>query len=68
MEINRLGSPDPRHSLTPTPQDLTDVQLSHERHTRFGRFYVGLGYSKLADEVSGTSSSDATGFIQWSSQ
>ena len=68
MEINRLGAPDPRHSLTPTPQELTDLQISHERHTKFGRFYAGLGYSRLDDEVSGTSTSDVTGFIQWSSQ
>jgi hypothetical protein len=68
MEINRLGPPDLRHSLTPTPQELTDLQISHERHTRFGRFYAGLGYSRLDDEASNTSSSDVTGFIQWSSQ
>ena len=68
MEINRIGAPDPRHSLTPTPQDLIDLQVSHERHTRFGRFYAGLGFSQLDDKVSGTSSSDVTGFIQWSSQ
>jgi len=68
MEINRIGEPDPRHTLTPTPQELTDLQISHERYTRFGRFYAGLGYSRLKDEVSSTSTSDVTGFIQWSSQ
>jgi len=68
MELNRIGNPDSRNSLTPTPQELTDIQISHERHTRYGRFYAGLGYSQLDDEVSGTSSSDVTGFIQWSSQ
>jgi hypothetical protein len=68
MELNRIGEPDSRNSLTPTPQELTDIQISHERHTGFGRFYAGLGYSRLDDEVSGISSSDVTGFIQWSSQ
>ncbi len=68
MEINRIGAPDSRHTLTPTPQELTDLQVSHERHTRFGRFHAGLGYSRLKDELSSTSNSDMTGFIQWSSQ
>ena len=68
MEINRIGSPDPRHTLTPTPQELTDLQISHERYTRFGRFYLGLGYSQLKDEVSSTSKSDVSGFVRWSSQ
>ena len=68
MEINRIGAPDIQHSLTPTPQELTDLQVTHERHTRFGRFHVGLGYSRLKDKVSTTSSSDVTGFVQWSSQ
>jgi len=67
LELNRIGEPDPRHTLTPTPQELIDIQISHERHTRFGRFYAGLGYSQLDDEVSGISSSDVTGFFQWSS-
>jgi hypothetical protein len=68
MEINRLGEPNPRHTLTPTPQDLIDVQISHDRMTRFGRFYAGLGYSRLDDEATASTNSDVTGFIQWSSQ
>ena len=68
MEINREGAPNPRHTLSPTPQELVDVQLTHERESRYGRFYVGIGYSRLDDAVSGQSSSDASGFIQWSSR
>jgi hypothetical protein len=70
MEINRLGEPNPGHTLTltPTPQELLDVQLSHDRMTRFGRFYAGLGYSCVDDKESSTSSSDVTGLLQWCSQ
>lgn len=68
MEINRDDAPQPRHTLTPTPQDLTDLQISHERDTRFGRFYAGLGYSRLDDEVTGDTDSDVTAFVQWSSR
>ena len=68
MELNRVGAPDARHTLTATPQELMDVQLSHERTTRFGRFHVGVGYSRLDDEATGESSSEAHGFVRWSSQ
>jgi hypothetical protein len=67
MKINRDGPPQARHTLTPTPQNLSDLHVSHERLTMFGRFSAGLGYSRLDDELSNTSSSDVTGFIQWSS-
>jgi hypothetical protein len=67
MEINREGEPATRHTLTSTQQDLTDLQVSHERYTRFGRFYAGLGYSHLDDRATDNTSSDITGFIQWSS-
>jgi len=68
MKINRIGIPSSRHTLSPTPQELTDVQISHERHTRFGRFHAGIGFSQLDDEASSTSNSEFTGFIQWSSR
>jgi hypothetical protein len=68
MQINQEGSPDPAHSLSSTPQDRADVQLSHERLTRFGRFNIGIGYIYLDDEASGTDSSDLTGFIRWSTR
>jgi len=68
MEINRVGSPNPRHTLSATPQELLDAQLSHNRVTRFGRFHAGLGFSRVDDEESGTSNSVVTGFFQWSSQ
>ena len=68
MQINREGSPDPRHSLSATPQDRADVQVTHERLTRFGRFHLGVGYSHVDDEASGTDSPDFTGFIRWSTR
>ncbi len=68
MEINREGAPNSRHTLTPTPQDLTDLQISHERHTQYGRFYAGLGYSQLDDKATDNTDSDVTAFIQWSSR
>ena len=68
MEINRDGAPQPGHTLTPTQQDLTDFQVSHERETRIGRFYAGLGYSRLDDKMTDDTDSDVTAFLQWSSR
>lgn len=68
MEINIEGSPDARHSISPTPQEITDVQVSHVRITRYGRFHVGIGYSRTDDDVSGETRSDATGFLRWSTR
>jgi hypothetical protein len=67
MEINREGSPNSRHTLTPTRQDMYDLQISHERLTHYGRFHAGLGYSCTDDQATGISNSDVSGFIQWSS-
>jgi hypothetical protein len=68
MQINQEGSPDPNHSLSPTPQDRADVQLSHDRLTSFGRIHVGIGYGFIDDEASGVDTSDFTVFIRWSTR
>jgi len=68
MQIKIEGRFDPSHSLSPTPQDRADIQLSHERITRFGRFHIGAGYRYIDDEASGSDSSDFTGFLQWSTR
>lgn len=67
MRINRNGDPDPANSLSPTPQDRFDVQISHTRQTRLGRIHVGVGYSDLDDDVTGTGSSGFSGFLRWHS-
>ena len=66
MEINRKGVPDSRHTLSATPQDLIDIQLSYDSLTAFGRIYAGIGYSQLDDELSGLTTSEASGFLRWS--
>jgi hypothetical protein len=69
MQINTVsfnGNPDPNHSLSPTPQDRVDIQLSHVRSTPLGRFHIGAGYSYLDDAETGVDDSEITGFISWS--
>lgn len=67
MEINRAGAEFFPHSISVTPQDITDVLVSHDRLTDFGRWRIGLGYQRLDDDVSATSSDDVEAFITWSS-
>ena len=68
MEINRAGSPNERHTLSPTPQEIADVQISHSRETRFGRFDLGLGYASIDDELTGVSDKQTSVFLRWSSR
>ena len=66
MEINRLGEANPRHSLSSTPLDVIDVQVSYETLTRFGRFYAGLAFSRSDDLATGINSSETGAFLRWS--
>jgi hypothetical protein len=71
MQINTVsfnGNPDPNHSLSPTPQDRADIQLTHVRSTLLGRIHIGIGYSYLDDEATGANTSDITGFVSWSTR
>jgi hypothetical protein len=68
MEIKRDGSFDPRHSLSATPQDRFDFQLTHTRVTKLGRFHFGAGYGYIDDIAFNAESSDFSGFIRWSTR
>ena len=68
LEINRIGMPNNRHTLSPTPQDLLDIQISHDRLTHLGRFYAGIGYSQLDDMATDVSDSEFSAFVRWSSR
>jgi len=66
IKINEYGAPSIRHTLSSSPQELTDLQISHERQTGYGRFHAGLGYSRLDRYATNSSNSDINGFVQWS--
>ncbi len=68
MEINRTGSPNERHTLTPTGRDTVDVQLSHARDTKLGHWHAGLGYARTEDRTTSETETDVSAFIQWSSR
>jgi len=66
-ELNRGGGPDPFHSLTPTPQDILSIDVSHSRAFPFGTIEIGAGYEELDDEASGETFSDGRFYLQWRS-
>ena len=47
------GSPDPFHTLTPTPQDLISIDLAHSRVFYIGTVEIGAGFEELDDAASG---------------
>jgi len=66
-ELNRGGSPDPRNTLTPTPQDIWSVDVAHSRAFNFGVVEAGIGYESVDDLQSGTSRDDTRLYLQWRS-
>lgn len=68
MEINRFGAANARHTLSPVPVQIADLQLSHQRWTPLGQFRFGLGFSDIDGTVDEHVSSDFAAYVQWSSR
>jgi hypothetical protein len=66
-KLNRGGSPDSRNSLTPTPQDIASIDISHSRVFSFGVIDAGIGYEAVDDVATGDSFSDTRAYVQWRS-
>ncbi len=66
MEINRIGPLDIEHSISPTPAELLDAQVTYSRQTRLGRIYAGIGFSRWDLAITAEQTSDASAFLRWS--
>ena len=69
MQINmikRQGNPDRNHSLSPTPQDRADIQLTHDRSTSIRANSSRDWLQPLDDEATGSKTSDLSAFVSWS--
>jgi len=67
-DLNRGGGPDLRNTLTPTPLEISSIDLTHSRSLGRGRLEIGVGYEQIEDTLTGEDSNDARGFISWRSQ
>jgi len=65
--VNRGGSPDPQHAISPIPVDLASLDLQYNFETKIGYFQVGLGYERFDYPVSGDTEGNARGFLRWQS-
>ena len=68
MKLNRIGAAQPRHTLSSTPQELTDFQVTYSVDTRRGNIFAGLGYARLEDSATQSTDSDVSAFVQWRSR
>jgi hypothetical protein len=64
-KLNRGGAPDVYNTLTPTPQELTSLDLAHSRVFGFGLVEIGAGYARLDDELSGARDGQGRFYVQW---
>ncbi len=66
-DLNRGGAPDVRNTLTPTPLELSSIDLTHSRTLGGGRLEIGVGYEQLKDPLTGVDNGDARAFVSWRS-
>ena len=68
-DINREGPLDIRNSLTPSPLELSSIDVTHSRPVgKLGWLDIGVGYEQVEDTLTGEDTSDARGFITWRSR
>jgi len=65
-ELNRGGAPDTRHTLTPVPEDITSIDVSHARAFRYGLIEAGIGFEQTDNALTG-SDDEARFYLQWRS-
>ncbi len=64
-KLNRGGAPDERNSLTPTPQEIASIDLTHSRFFRYGEIRVSLGLERIDDTASGQTRDDVRAYLEW---
>lgn len=64
-KLNRGGPTDASNSLTATPSDLTNFELSHERSFLDGNATVGIGLDSADSDTSPLDGNDFRAFVSW---
>jgi hypothetical protein len=66
IELSRDGGERPNHTLSPTPQDVAELSVSHTRSLRIGAVRTGVGYRSLRDARDARDASlDDRSFFGW---
>ena len=66
-DLNKVGR-DEDHTVAIEPQDLMSFDIQHSRHTKIGRFDIGVGYEEREIKATGNSADDTRAFIRWTSR
>jgi hypothetical protein len=64
-EINRNGAPEPAHSVSATPQDIWNTEITYTKATRYGEFLVRTGYERIDDDATGKNDTNFDVELQW---
>jgi hypothetical protein len=64
-EINRNGAPEPAHSVSATPQDIWNAEITYTKATRYGEFLVRTGYERIDDDATGKNDTNFDVELQW---
>jgi hypothetical protein len=64
-ELNNEGPPDNGNSLTPTPADYAQVEVSYTTAMKAGTLRLGAGLSRFEDKLTGSTDDDSRLFVEW---
>lgn len=65
--LNRGGLADPRNTVTPTPEDMASLDVTHSREFSYGLIEIGIGV-EWTDGIAGASSgTSGRAFLRWRS-
>ena len=66
--LNRGGPSDIRNTVTSTPADFLELELTHSRPAFGGHLELGLGYQNIDVKESPGDDSDVSFFVEWSTK
>lgn len=64
-ELNNEGAPDARNTISPTPVDYIQAEVSYTTPLSAGVLNVGAGLSRFEDKISGARDDDSRLFVEW---
>ncbi|MEM7610291.1 MAG: capsule assembly Wzi family protein [Pseudomonadota bacterium] len=64
-ELNTEGATDPRNTVTPTPADYLELEVSYRKPMTLGELELGIGASRFEDTATGSTEDDTRLFAGW---
>lgn len=64
-ELNNAGAADIRNTVSTTPADYLEIEISHRKSLDFGEIEIGVGLSRFEDTITGEEQDDTRLFVGW---